>query len=227
MTAQHRLASAGIRSPGSTRRRLALIDHALIIVRNELDAHLTASGNSTHAELGNASEIGQTGTTLRDRVLLSLVNLQEERTLKNTPGHIRDDVQMRVRYENPPTFLNLAVLVTATHSDYINALRALSRALLFFQHHNVFTQDNVAPTSLTQDAPPRDADRLAEFKLIFNMWSPTFEEINDMWGMLGGKQFPFALYLVRMLELKFRAIQRESGLITEVVSSFGHKVPVS
>jgi hypothetical protein len=30
-----------------------------------------------------------------------------------------------------------------------------------------------------------------------------------------------------MLELKFRAIQRESGLITEVVSSFGHKVPVS
>jgi hypothetical protein len=203
-----------------------MIDHALIIVRNELDAHLAASGNSTHAELGNVGEIGQPGAQ-RNKVLLSVVNLQEERTLKNTPAHVRDDVQMRVRYENPPTFLNLAVLLTATHTDYINALRALSRALLFFQHRNVLTQDNVAPNSISHDAPPRDADRLTEFKLIFNLWSPTFEEVNDMWGMLGGKQFPFALYSMRMLELKFRAIQRESGLITEVVSSFGHKAPVS
>jgi hypothetical protein len=203
-----------------------MIDHALIIVRNELEAHLTAAGNSTHAELGNVGEIVST-PGLRNKVLLSVVNLQEERTLKNTPAYVRDNVQLRVRYENPPTFLNLAVLLTATHSDYINALRALSRALLFFQHRNVLTHDNVAPNSISQDAPPHDADRLAEFKLIFNLWSPTFEEVNDMWGMLGGKQFPFALYSMRMLELKFRATQRESGLITEVVSSFDHKVPVS
>ena len=30
-----------------------MIDHALIIVRNELEAHLKDSGNSTHAALGN------------------------------------------------------------------------------------------------------------------------------------------------------------------------------
>jgi len=29
---------------------------------------------------------------LRDRVLLSVVNLQEERTLKNSPSHVRDDI---------------------------------------------------------------------------------------------------------------------------------------
>jgi Pvc16 N-terminal domain len=204
-----------------------VIDHAMIIVRNELDAHLTASGNSTHAELGNVGEIGQPATQLRDKVLLSVVNLQEERTLKNTPAYVRDDAQLRVRYENPPTFLNLAVLVTASHTDYVNALRALSRTLLFFQHRNVLTHENVAPTSISLDAPPRDADRLTEFKLIFNLWSPTFEEVNDMWGMLGGKQFPFALYSMRMLELKFRATQREAGLITEVVSGFSHKAAVS
>jgi Pvc16 N-terminal domain len=204
-----------------------MIDHAMIIVRNELDAHLAAAGNSTHAELGNVAEIGLPNRPSRDSILLSVVNLQEERTLKNTPAHVRDDVQLRVRYENPPTFLNLAVLVTATHNDYVNALRALSRALLFFQHRAVLTPDNVAPNSLTKDAPPQDADRLADFKLIFNLWSPTFEEVNDMWGMLGGKQFPFALYSMRMLELRFRSVQRESGLITDVVSSFDHMVPVS
>lgn len=204
-----------------------MIDHAMIIVRNELEAHLAGAGNSTHAELGNVGDIGQPQLHLREKVLLSVVNLQEERTLKNTPAYVRDDVRLRVRYENPPTFLNLAVLVTATHVDYVNALRALSRALLFFQHRNVLTHDNVAPNSVILDAPPRDVDRLAEFKLIFNLWSPTFEEVNDMWGMLGGKQFPFALYSLRMLELKFPATQREAGLITEVVSGFGHKAAVS
>jgi hypothetical protein len=48
-----------------------------------------------------------------------------------------------------------------------------------------------------------------------------------MWGMLGGKQFPFALYSMRMLELKFHATERESGLITEVASGFSHKAAVS
>ena len=207
--------------------RTAMISHALTIVRNELDRHLaTFGGNPPHADLGNIAEVaaGQLPNgQSRERVLLSVVNIQEERTLKNVPAHVRDEATLRVRYENPPTFLNLAVLVAATHTVYADALLALSRALLFFQHRNEFTNENVAPQSLTDGAPLNDLDRLNEFKLILTLWSPTFEEVNDMWGMLGGKQFPFALYSLRMLELKFRATRRESGLITEVVSGFAHK----
>jgi hypothetical protein len=208
-----------------------MISHALTIVKNELDRHLATFGGTTpHAELGNVGEVaGATSGngSARSKVLLSVVNIQEERTLKNGPTYVRDDAALRVRYENPPTFVNLAVLVTATHTKYDDALLALSRALVFFQFRNVFTQENVDPQSLTDGAPVNDLDRLVEFKLIFNLWSPTLEEVNDIWGMLGGKQFPFALYSMRMLELKFHAIERESGLITEVVSGFSHKAAVS
>ena len=206
-----------------------MISHALTIVKNELDRHLATFGGSTpHAELGNVGEVaGATPGNARNKVLLSVVNIQEERTLKNGPTYVRDDAALRVRYENPPTFVNLAVLVTATHTKYDDALLALSRALVFFQFRNVFTQENVDPQSITDGAPVNDLDRLVEFKLIFNLWSPTLEEVNDMWGMLGGKQFPFALYSMRMLELKFHATQRESGLITEVVSGFAQKAAVS
>lgn len=207
-----------------------MIAHALTIVKNELEAHLaTFGGNAPHTELGNPAEIAAANGNgaARSKVLLSVVNIQEERTLKNVPTYVRDDAALRVRYENPPTFLNLAVLVTATHTAYTDALRALSRALLFFQFRNVFTHENVDPQSLSDGAPVNDLDRLIEFKLIFNLWSPTLEEVNDMWGMLGGKQFPFALYSMRMLELRFRATQREAGLITEVVSGFNHKSAVS
>lgn len=208
-----------------------MISHALTIVKNELERHLaTFGGTAPHAELGNVGEV--TGSTAgngsaRNKVLLSVVNIQEERTLKNGPTHVRDEVALRVRYENPPTFVNLAILVTATHTKYDDALLALSRALAFFQFRNVFTHENVDPQSLTDGAPVNDLDRLVDFKLILNLWSATLEEVNDMWGMLGGKQFPFALYSMRMLELKFRAAERESGLITEVVSGFSHKAAVS
>lgn len=206
-----------------------MIGHALTIVRNELRRHMDAyPSNTTLTELGNVAEVASGGNGNRDKVLLSVVNIQEERTLKNVAHYVRDDAALRVRYENPPTFLNLAILVAATHQSYDNALRALSRVLLFFQYRNVFTQENVHPDSITTGAPAQAADQLEQFKLIFNLWSPTMEEINDMWGMLGGKQFPFALYSMRMLELQFRATQRESGVITEVVSGFSHKpVPVN
>ena len=76
-------------------------------------------------------------------------------------------------------------------------------------------------------APNNPADQLETFKLIFSLGSPSLEEVNDMWGMLGGKQFPFALYWMRILELKFRAASRESGVITEIVRDFTRKAPVS
>jgi hypothetical protein len=210
-----------------------MIAHALTIVRNELEAHLTRiapPAGAAHSDLGNIAElgVGPGGSAKgRDRVLLSVVNLQEERTLRNAPTYVRDDVSLRVRYENPPTFLNLAVLVAATHTDYPAALLALSRAIAFFQYRSVFTHDSVDPLSRTNGAPNNPLDQLETFKLIFTLGSPSLEEVNDMWGMLGGKQFPFALYGMRMLELKFRAVSRESGVITEIVRDYTRKVPVS
>lgn len=202
-----------------------MIAHGLMIVKNELDRHLGSfGGNAPHAELGNVAEVAGSGQS-RDRVKISLVNIQEERTLKNGPVHVRDEVAMRVRYENPPAVLNLAMLVAATHTRYDDALRALSRALMFFQSRTVFTHENVHPQSITDGAPVNDLDRLVEFRMVVNLWSPSMEETNDMWGMLGGKQFPFALYSVRALELRSGAALGESGLITEVVRDYAHTGP--
>lgn len=202
-----------------------MIAHALTIVRNELDRHLaTYGGNSPHADLGNIAEVAAAANgTSRNKVLLSLVNLQEERSLRNVPAYVKDEAALTVRYENPPTLLNLAVLVAATHTSYADGLLALSRTLLFFQHRSAFTQDNVDPSSLTTGAPVNDLDRLVEFRMVFTLGSPSLEEVNDMWGMLGGKQFPFALYTVRMLELRFRATPREGRLVGEVVTEVVHR----
>jgi hypothetical protein len=163
----------------------------------------------------------------RDKLIFSMVNIKEEKALKNLPNYVRNDVTQKASYENPPVHLNFLILVTATHTEYTNALLLLSRAIRFFQSVHVFTHDNVSPASISTGAPPNPLDQLQEFKLIFDLYSPSMEEINHLWGTLGGKQYPFVIYMLRMLELKFRAVQSESGLITEVVSSFGHKNPTN
>lgn len=203
-----------------------MIAHALTIVINELKNHLKvyAPSDGLEVELGNIAEGFGAGGVVRDKLYLSLVNIKEEKSLKNIPNYVRNDTTLSVTYENPPVFLNFQILIVATHPNYTNALLMLSRAIRFFQYRNVFTQDNVAPDSITAGAPGRkELDQLESFKLIFDLYSPTMEEVNHLWGTLGGKQYPFVLYLMRMLDLKFQAIQSESGLITEVVTDFHHK----
>jgi hypothetical protein len=203
-----------------------MISHALTIVTNEMNAHLADVYGSVIPQVGlgnlaeGVSNNGGSGVS-RNMVYLSVVNIKEEKALKNLPHYVRNDAALRVSYENPPLFLNWQILVTATHTDYTNALTALSRVIRFFQFRNVFTQDNVAPASIaTFTVPINPLDQVEEFKLIFDLYSPTMEEVNYLWGTLGGKQYPFVLYVLRMLELKFKAVQSESGLITEVVADF-------
>lgn len=208
-----------------------MIAHALHIVLNELNGYLSGNDTPPRAQLGNiAMGVGdsQPGGVEADRVILTIMNYKEEHTLKNQPNYVRNDVTLRATYENPPLYLNFMLLLTATHLNYQNALTDLSRVIRFFQSQRVFTPDTVAPASLVDGTDVIDAaDTLEAFKLILDLYSPTLEETNHLWGTLGGKQYPFVLYMVRLLELKYRVVQRESGLITEVVTDFVHKNPKS
>jgi hypothetical protein len=209
-----------------------MFSHALTIVINELNAHLasaydTGGGppSTPGASLGNLTEGVVTssgnGGVPRDTLVFSVVNIREEKTLKNVTNVTRNGVTLKAIYANPPVFINLLILVAATHTNYTNALTALSRVARFFQSRNVFTQDDVALDSM-QTPTINQLDQLGSFKLIFDLYSPTLEEVNHLWGTLGGKQYPFVLYTMRMLELKFVAVQNESGLITQVVADFNH-----
>lgn len=204
-----------------------MISHALTIVVNELNSHLKDAYemNTEIAQLGNPSDGFDTSNNgiSRDSVIFSLINVREEKTLKNQPNYRRDETNLKALYENPPVFLNFQILVLAPHANYSNGLLMLSRVLRFFQFRNVFTQDNVKPASITGNAPTNDLDCLESFKLIFDLHSPSMEEVNHLWGTLGGKQYPFVIYWMRMLDLKFSAPPQEGSLIREIATEINHK----
>jgi Pvc16 N-terminal domain len=175
---------------------------ALNAVSNELNdffnAIRTNDGNDA-VVLGNIAFAdpyqsgGGVSDSIKDKVVLTLVNVEEEKTLRNMPASI--PVGSGYSYQNPPIVLNLYVLFSvnyhSTLNSYDNSLIYLSEIIAFFQRKKTFTALN---TPLLMD---KNVD-----KLIFDLHSLSFEQMNHLWAVLGGKYIPSVLYKVRLLEIQ-------------------------
>ncbi|TCN52479.1 uncharacterized protein DUF4255 [Flavobacterium circumlabens] len=146
---------------------------------------------------------------LEDKVALTLINLDEESTLKNFPNHAIEN--NKTIYKNSVINLNLYLLFSANRNKYINSLNDISKIIAFFQGKKLFTQantiynrNNVAMTNIDN------------FRFSVELYTPTFEELNYIWGTLGGKQFPSALYKVSMIQIERNIAQSEGQLISRV-----------
>jgi hypothetical protein len=151
-----------------------------------------------------ASALGGTNETIGDRVVMSLVNLQEETSLKNNP-HYRSR-NGRTLYRNPDVNLNLFVLFSVLHSDYESALKLLSRVVEFFQWRK----------ELTFSTTPVEGNIAREVRILADLYTLTFEQLNHLWGALGGKQVPFVLYRTRLAVVAAQKRQGEGPAITDL-----------
>jgi len=202
-----------------------MILHALKVLENEVNNHFQDVAGAVVEDtvvLGNIATIETNGgienANLFEKVLITLVNLREESTMRNGPYSRVNSTTLRTEYFNPPIHANLFLLFSATTKTYENGLLYLSRLIRYFQHKNVFTHENTAPV------PGISAyDRLETFKFILEFYSPTFEELNHLWGTLGGKQYPSVLYKFRMLELEHENIIDGGPAIQEIDNQFIHK----
>lgn len=138
-----------------------------------------------------------------NKIIASVVNIQQENILRNQP-HTRtvtgDDGQPRAIRQSPEIYLNVYVLFAANNVNYDNALFYISKVIGFFQREWVFSQ-----------ASHPDLDPRFE-KLIFELYSMSFEELNQVWSIMGGKYAPSVMYKVRML-----AIQEAEPTETDII----------
>ncbi|MDR9899779.1 DUF4255 domain-containing protein [Aetokthonos hydrillicola Thurmond2011] len=151
-----------------------------------------------------AEELGGSKNQLNGHVVMSLVNLQEEATLKNA-SHYRMD-NGRTVYQNPPVYLNLFILFSSLHNQYETALRLLSRVVEFFQ-----SQQEISFTST-----PGNGTISPDLRVIPDLYSLSFEQLNQLWGSLGGKQVPFVMYRARVVVIDAQKQQGESEVISGI-----------
>ncbi|MBQ4818590.1 DUF4255 domain-containing protein [Aquimarina sp. MMG016] len=141
---------------------------------------------------------------LNNKVVITLVNTEEESTLKNRSNVLK--TSNGVKYIEPPVFLNLYILISTTlgqdlQDAYEFALHRLSIVVQFFQTKKSFTVKNSPFNTISNDTniPEEKKD---EIRLNVELYTLTFEQINHLWGSLGGKQVPFAMYKIRLVKIQ-------------------------
>lgn len=71
---------------------------------------------------------------------MTLININEEATLKNFPNHTYEGT--KTIYKNSIIHLNLFILFSANRNNYANSLNDISKIIEFFQGKKLFTQAN-------------------------------------------------------------------------------------
>ncbi|MGK7897257.1 MAG: DUF4255 domain-containing protein [Xenococcus sp. (in: cyanobacteria)] len=188
-----------------------MISDAMELIRGALQRYILEVETSLDSadvvileNIAMADELGGTNIQLKGHLVMSLVNLQEEATLRNTPNYRLENG--RAIYQNPAVNLNLFILFSALYDDYETALKRLSRVVEFLQWKKEFSVTTTpGKGSISQDV-----------RVLLDLYSLTFEQLNHLWGALGGKQVPFLLYRARVVSLEAQKRQAEGEVITEI-----------
>ena len=189
-----------------------MIYETLQILKEQLENYFEEVGLSKNLVLDNIAlwESGaKDADKLDGKVVLSLLNVEEEWTLKNTP--VSKVVNNKAEYKNPPVNLNIFLMIAANCSSYDTSLSSISRTIEFFQSKKIFTSSN---TVYNRSNP--SAQILDHFKFIVELYTPGFEKLNHIWGTLGGRQLPSVVYKIQIIQISRDKKLASSEVITHI-----------
>lgn len=181
-----------------------MIDVSLQFIRDEINKYIQSKLSLIDSvKLDNISKVLE-DSGAEKKIYLSLLNLEEDRLSRNPENFVK--VDSKIIYKNPKLFLNVYCLFT-TNQNYEEGLKQLSLIFKFFQHMNVFT-----PFTHPSLDPGIE-------KLVFELYNLNFEQLNQVWGMLGGKYYPSVLYKMRVITIDEMSIEAEGEPIKEIIIS--------
>jgi len=175
-----------------------MIDKAFRFIADEINNYLLTKlsfADSTKIVLDNIARLQEgAGGGSVNKIILSLVNIEEDRLSKNAENFSKTD-DNKVLYKNAPIHLNLYCLFAYNHGEndsestnhYEEALLYISYVIRFFQHRHVFTAAN---------SPALDP---GIEKLLMEQYTLGFEQLNQLWSVLGSKYLPSVLYKMRLV----------------------------
>jgi len=186
-----------------------MIDTALDFISKRLNAFLRVkyqdqSNSTDYIQLNNIAWNDQSiSQPTTNNAFITLVNIEEDRISKSPDNYIRTN--NGIVYQNPTVFLNLYVLFATNLNSYEESLTRLSYIIQFFQFQNVFTP-------LDSPGLPQGID-----KLIFDLKTLSFQDLNNLWGILGSKYLPSVVYILRLVTITSDFDMGNVPLLHEIV----------
>ncbi len=168
-----------------------MLDSALAFLKDELNTYLLAQTGSSMVEVKLSRLVDESGkyAVEEDSLCATVINIEEERVFKE---QIPEQTYVNGQYRTfaPELKLNLHLLFAAHFKLYDQALKFIAYVLTYFQSHTSFTSEIYS----TLDA------RIG--KLTLELCSLNYEQLNQVWAFIGGKQLPSVIYKVRLIVLQ-------------------------
>lgn len=182
-----------------------MIEKVLLFIKNQINNYLNLrTGSDDKLELGPLTD--NDGKIIVTNLGLTLVNIEEEKIIKNQQPFFRETPQGTIAKVNPKIMVNLYLLFTANFGDdefsYRENLKFISYVMSFFQTKNVFTP---------KQFPELDSN---VEKLMAELYTMPFEQLNYLWGAIGSKYLTSVMYKLRMLAIYEDEIKSDAPPIT-------------
>ena len=179
-----------------------MIDSAIFSIVNELNSSLNVKFNLNENRVVASNLLNLDGSSsIKDenRIVVSLVNIEEEKTA--TPNGFG----VPITGNNHPIYLNMYVLFYALFNEklYEESLKFISAIIGFFQSKKVFTPNNTSGLDQQID------------KILVEINNISFHEQSNILSVLGAKYAPCVLYKMRMVSIEESSINYTAAKISE------------
>ena len=197
-----------------------MIHHALDFLREQLNTWLVSAIEyemlddrvvlSNIVQSGSLGDMGEPPELVADRILLSLIHVEEERIFKSQNKTVVSG--NTTQFREPTIKINLFILFASHFTDYFNGLEHLSETISFFQANNIFDPADYP----SMKANGRNLDRM-----VIDLNTPSIDQNYEFWQSLGGKFLPSVMYKIRILFVQKNNVQAESPAIEEGLPILG------
>lgn len=150
-------------------------------------------------------------------VILSIINIEEDKTLKNQSFYIADsnDQSTIDRYTHPTKHLIISLLFSSYNKDlskYLDGIDKLKNIINFFQQNTslYYKNDGTELISYTTYLGKSDVDKQNYTKIAFESVSLSIEQLSQMWSYLGSRYMPSVLFKMRLITVQVSTIEEES-----------------
>lgn len=156
------------------------------------------------AVIGNIAKHEDDTSNLDNKVVITLLSVEEESTMKNTPRYLKfNESENIMERESQPAYLNLYVMIAANKNMYDGALVNISKVIEIFQTNNVLKYNAVS-------------DEENDFIFRIELHSVPFDQLSYIWGLLGGKIMPSVLYKISVVKIVAKQEKTDITLIDEI-----------
>lgn len=173
-----------------------MIGEVLALLRDQLDDHLAAVVGARPTDSREPLVVLIDGDKMDpidfklNAISALLVNLEEDTSVRPDDPYRRtlaDGTQVRVV---PPLRLNLYVLFAARFRQYDQGLGLLTAVIGYFQRNRVLDHRNTPALNRAID------------KLVLELVTLPFSEVNEVWSALRTTYLPSVLYRVRLVAVE-------------------------